>query len=398
MGKRFQTLGSAALSSVTNAGVTLAAVAILSPIDYGLFATGMMAAILSALTINSFTGELLLTLPNRPEEVILARMVTWMITGALAVCILIVCAVLYVNHFAALGATSLAIAWCIPGATSHAVARNCSFSLRRPEVSFALDLIWAVLAFSSIAIAFIVPYDISGPLLLAVWGLGAYVSLFLVHMPRRPKFPVGSAWRWLQANWRFGGTLAYGNISQTGSRQIVALMVGGVVGLATLGSFRFAQTLLGLSTIFFAAARSYYMPRLSAARTADKSQALLLWKISSWLAVIPMLGAAVGSLLIARSGTVQGNQTVMGANDFLWPLAIASAGLAISQGPMMGLKVRHASGALLFARTAMMVLSIGGAIVGIALSGASGAAWSLAVTSMLGAVLWWSMYLADQER
>ena len=94
-----------------------------------------------------------------------------------------------------------------------------------------------------------------------------------------------------------------------------------------------------------------------------------------------LLPEAIGEALLGA--TWEGAQSVM------FPMAFAMAGSGIAIGASIGLRAMLENRRATKARVIISILSVGAAIGGAAIGGAAGAAWGIAVISLLSGAVWW---------
>jgi hypothetical protein len=101
----------------------------------------------------------------------------------------------------------------------------------------------------------------------------------------------------------------------------------------------------------------------------------------AWGAVLLFLPSSVGTALLG--------QTWQGARQVILPLAITTAGLAVTLGASAAVRSLAAVRRSLHTRIIVAVFKVVAAVTGAIIAGTPDAAWGLAVSSIGGAALWW---------
>lgn len=391
-------LTSSAVSSATNAAMTLGAAALLTTRDFGAFSLVVMVALLAANITNGFTGEVRLSLPatlgtggrDITREVLGTSVFVSTALGVLSALVAAVVAATWLGGLDWAVVAGLGVS--IPATSIHATARSVAFATREADVALRLDLGWALVVVTGLAIAFTFEVAATSLGMVAVWSAGAGGAL--AASKYRPAIAASKpidARSWLADHWRLGASLAYNTGIAQATLQAVALAVGALVGLAALGGLRLAQTLLGVATVVFSAARARLLPSLVDLPAARMTRVLLI--TSMGLALVPaltMVGLVAGTDLLSSA---LGAQTWTTARSVLLPTTVLFVGSAMSQGPMMGLRVGGAARSIVAGRTFGAMAATACGLAGVLRGGLEGAAWGLAAGLATGAAVWWWLYL-----
>lgn len=391
------TLGSAGLSSITNAGLLLVTAGLLGAKEYGELALAITLVLLLSVIFNAVTGEVAVSLPPGREDY--AGAFSLVATTTAAVALLSGLSSLLYWWFVddSMWRVLLMVAICLPGITLHGLVRSISFARRDSGRAFLLDAGWLGSSTALFSLLLANPSAINSVTAATAWSLGSYISL--IASPER-RYIGALSWSgaraWLREWGRLGSSLAYGALVDTGARSLVLLLLGGRVGVSELGALRFAQTIFGMSTVFFSAARNRAIPAFAARARLSGRDFSKLGAVSLILCVVPLLTLGLLFLLapwLSRSIDVE-----------LWRLAaplmlavsVATLGSALSQGAIIGLRGLRRAAALAVGRTAQGICVLGGGTIGLLFGDLIGAAWGLAVGSSVSAAVWWVLLLFTQ--
>lgn len=287
-----------------------------------------------------------------------------------------------------LGTTLLVLAPALPGLILQDACRMTFFAQRRPHLALLNDATWTVVQFAAMGFLYVKGVDQPWPYVLA-WGVSATVAalLGLVQLRAWPLF--GEVVWWMRAQLDLTGYLMLEYLMGAASAQGSILLVGAVGSLHDVGSFRAAQTLLGPLGIVATAVMTFLLPEVSR-RTNMLSETRV--RIAAGVSAVVAVGAVLytgGLLLIPDSlGTSLLGDTWTGASDVLLPMAVASAAGSVTLGPAI---IIYAMGQ---ARKTFRLHAIEAPLIiicmatGLALAGARGAAWGMAINMTLMIPLW----------
>jgi O-antigen/teichoic acid export membrane protein len=171
--------------------------------------------------------------------------------------------------------------------------------------------------------------------------------------------------------------------------QLVLFAVGGLVGLAAVGSLRGAQLLLGPAYVLSVGVHLSMVPEASRVtgsiarfrRITLLSSALLSLAGTTWGLALLLLPDSVGGGLLGESWP--------GARSVLLPIALSVIIPLAMAGPRIGLRALEEASRTLRASGVQFVLTIVGGITGALLGGVIGAAWGLALGACLAGIAWW---------
>jgi len=171
--------------------------------------------------------------------------------------------------------------------------------------------------------------------------------------------------------------------------QLVLFAVGGLVGLAAVGSVRGAQLLLGPAYVLSVGVHLSMVPEASRVtgsiprfrRIILLSSGVLSVAGIGWGLVLLLLPDSVGLQLLGASWP--------GARSVLLPIALSIIIPLATAGPRIGLRALEEATRTLRASGVQFVLAILGGVTGALFAGTVGAAWGLALGMCLSGIAWW---------
>ncbi|WP_267784990.1 hypothetical protein [Paenarthrobacter ureafaciens] len=231
----------------------------------------------------------------------------------------------------------------------------------------------------------------------AIWaGSGAAIGYLIAFHhslqlnPRWDKTEVHS-----RTAFAFGGDYVIG----VGSAQITYNLTGVVAGLPVIGALRAGSTLLGPIGLIINSSRSLAIPFLARSLRAGRGKAqsdAVAGTIAIGTFVVPFFLVVV--FLPNEIG-----EFFLGTN---WPhaqpllpfLALETAVTALTTIPFAGLRAMLAGRTTIVLRTAIAVVRVLVVVLAAKQAGALGAAISLAIVSIMGAIVWWTGYLLQLKK
>ncbi len=384
-------LADQALSSMTNLALGLLAARSLGPRNFGTFSLVFaiyLAALAASRALN--TEPLVVRYSAAPQERLKPA------TASAAGCAALVGSVLGLAAMSvgiaggATGTTLVALGLSLPGLLVQDAWRYAFFASGKESRAFVNDLVWAVLL-----LPLIVLLSVSGvasaALFTLAWGTAA-TGAAVVGAAQAHVVPKIKGWMgWWKENRHltpgFFGQAAASN----GASTITTFSIAAVAGIEVIGSVRAAEMLIGpLNVLFlgmFLTAPSEGVRLLTRSSAAKLRQWCLL--LSTLLPAVAVLWGAMLYLLPSSVGHGLLKSTWAGAAPLIVPLALSRAGQALAFGPETGLRALGAAGRGFYARVVAGALWVAGGTIGAAVGGASGAAWGLALSTLVAAVFWW---------
>lgn len=259
----------------------------------------------------------------------------------------------------------------------------------RPQAATLNDAVRTVLQLGSMAA--VVGAGRSEPnLLLAVWGAAAVVAAVLgaVQVGGFPSPMAGLRFarrhadisRFLVAEW----------LLVLGAGQVGLLVVGWLASPADVGALRGAQTLLGPMNILGLGVFSFMLTELvrrpslpvrSVRRAAAAAGGVLAQITVVWGLCLLALPDAVGTAVLG--------ETWSATRSVLLPMTLYLAGATGATGTLAVLRSMGDARSTFLVNTVLGPLILGGAVVGVLVAGAPGAAWGFAAATILVVPLFW---------
>ena len=163
--------------------------------------------------------------------------------------------------------------------------------------------------------------------------------------------------------------------------------------LAALGSLRAAQLVVGPIQILFLGIGLIAVPE--GVRALSHSRGRLVWLAAVMSIGLGLAGLAWGVIALLLPADV--GRLILGsawdpAREVLLPVIVGQLGMLFSTGATMGLRTLAAARRSLRANLVISALIVALGIGGAAAAGTLGAAWGLAVASLIGTLIWWKAF------
>jgi O-antigen/teichoic acid export membrane protein len=266
--------------------------------------------------------------------------------------------------------------------------RWVGFMTRRPQHALANDTVFNLVQGMALAAVFITHIH-SVVALIASWGLGALVGALygLRQHHIRPSFSGGAAM--LRGRWSMSKWLAGTSLSGSAGTQLSVFIAGVILGPVGLGEFRAAQTLVvGPAGVLIMAGGSIGLPEASKAYTEKGLDGLI--RVARIVTIAGLCSFLGGAVLIAAFGKTL-LTTIYGPS--FGNLELAAVLMAIAYivfsfclGPTLVLKATRNTRPLFHLHFLMLIVSLTSLAALAVVWGVNGAAASLIVTFLVGAV------------
>ncbi len=386
-------LADQAVSSLTNFSLSVFVARNLGPTEFGALTTVFTAYVAALGICRAITSEPLLVHYSAPEHpswsagTSRATGTALLVGVGLGVC----CVLLGAVAPAPLRMPFLILGLTLPGLLIQDCWRFSFFARGRGFSAFANDLVWAI-----VLSAFLWALLARGQkpvtwLILLGWGGAATVAAFfgirqagIIPAPQK-------VLSWVRAEGslipRFLGEFA----AVSGAGQLTVYAMGAVAGLAVLGSFRAAISILfGPIQVLIMGASAVAIPEL--VRASQISTTRLRW--SSRLVALALAGAALawGMVVLwipSRVGVALLGPTWYQAHLLTTAVIVCWVTSGLMVGATAGLRALAAAKRSLGARVIGSLLTVAGGVGGVLVDGARGAAWGCALAGTLEAMLWW---------
>ena len=391
LGRAGWTFADQALSSLSNAALSVLVVHAAGVEGYGAFAVAFtvftfLAGVSRALVNQPYLIAFSDATGDRAAEGVRGGTGLALVFGAAAAALVVPVALV------AGGAAGPAVAVTVllmPAVLVQDAWRSVFVARREPRAAAANDALWVVLLFGGLAVAVAAGVRDPVPLVLVWLGTGWVAAVAAVLRGRvapRPAAARGFARRtsgvsrYLVAEW----------LTVLGAAQLALLAVGVLGSPADVGSLRAAQTLLGPLTILVVGTLGFLLPEL--VRRPDLSTGRLrvtAGGVAAGLTVVT-LGWGTALLVVPPAwGAALLGEVWPGARDTLLPMTLWMVGAALSTGPMAVVRARGRARASFAVNLLIGVLLLVLTPVGFLLGGAPGAAVGMAVANLAPAPLFW---------
>lgn len=385
-----------ALASGTNVVLGVVVARSVSLEEFGAFSAVYLTYVLIGLLSRAACSEVLVVRysavhPSDQRRGIKASLGTALITGIVSA---LGCVVVWSLTDGVLASGFLALAACMPALLIQDAWRFAFFTQHRPAAATANDLLWAVSQFGVLALVAVVG-DISAVSAILAWGAGAYVcSVAGAFQAGTAPAPGAAGWWWHSHRDlmpRFVAEYAIGR----GSGQLTFFLVASVTSLAAFGALRAGNLLLGPLNVLFATAAIVAIPEGVRLR---RQTPVRLWNLCIGAGIVMVVAAGVvgASLLVLpdSAGTAILGDSWEAARPVLLPLTFAAGGLAAQMAALIGLRAMALARHSLLARATVAPVRLAAATAGGALAGATGAAWGLALSEVVGGLVHWRQLVA----
>jgi O-antigen/teichoic acid export membrane protein len=386
------TVADQAVSSLTNAALTIGLAGFLAPDQYGAFAvafsvymiaTGVSQAVGTQVFSIRYAGEVDGPRRQALRAAAAAALLVGVLGGAL---------VALIASF--LGSpvreSLLALALFFPALLLQDTWRGLLIAVGSARGAFANDVLWTVLQALFIGLLLWQGQD-SAAWFLCAWGLGAAAAATLgARQAGRPS-SAGGAVRWLRGHRDISAPTLTDSLLTTGAAQVAFLLVGVVGTVGDVGTLRAAHSLLGPLNVPALALAMFALPELVRRRLAGRRliraavgmSALLVVIDLTWGAVLLALPESVGTALLGETwpqarGALPGLILLM-----VWVHAIAGAMTVLRSLDRVSDVLRVA----LVQGPTMIVLGL----VGAAVDGARGATVGFAAAGILLVPVGWTI-------
>lgn len=268
---------------------------------------------------------------------------------------------------------------------------------------FAAQRTWAaawndgVVCLSTIAaLAWAIRFEhVTPPTLLLIWGAGTAIGALLGAWQLRTLPKPRLARAWLRAHRDIGLPLMGSVLAQQSMGRLSLIIISVLAGVAQLGLVNAARTVLSPVNTLIAATYSFAVPEAVRRRAADPSMATMVRftaLLGLTLAGTAVILTAALLLLPERVGSAIGGQNWDSARSLLIPTCLWVVGVALSQGPRVGLRVLERTATILRLTLLLGLILLIATTVGTLVDGGRGAAWGFGVASLLGQPAWWWTY------
>jgi O-antigen/teichoic acid export membrane protein len=288
-----------------------------------------------------------------------------------------------------LGSAFLALGLTLPGLLLQDSWRFAFFAQGRGRQAFLNDAMWAIVLFPGLALLISTGHATVFWLTFCWGGAATAAGLFGLRQARVVPRPQDSV-RWLREQWDLAPRFLGEFMALSGTTQVSFYFIGAIASLESVGALRAGQILLGPVYAFSIGVRMVATPEVvrlfkrSPRRLREASAAL-----SASLAGATLLWGALLFLLPTRAGVALLGSSWGPAHRVLFPMTLLMASGGAIGGMTAGLRALAAARRSLRARLFTSVTRIAGGVVGAMLGGTVAAAWGLAISGCVGALVYW---------
>jgi O-antigen/teichoic acid export membrane protein len=295
----------------------------------------------------------------------------------------------------------LALGLVLPGLMLQDSWRYAFFALGRGSQAFLNDAIWTVAMLPAILVLRLMHLK-SVFWFVLLWGAAATLAACIGPLQARVLPKPWRAVEWVVDHRDLGPRFLMENTSNAGATQLRAYCIGGIAGLATVGDIQAGILLLGPFMVVFMGISVVTVPE--AVRMLHVSVRHLrryCYLVGCALAATCALWGGVLLIVIPRGLGVLllGPQLWRPAYQLVIPFTISVMASCFADGFQAGLHALGAARRSLLAMVVSSALYLGTGVVGAYFDGAFGATCGAAVSTWVGAVLWWmQLHTALRER
>lgn len=259
---------------------------------------------------------------------------------------------------------------------------------QRPQAAFLNNAVWFAAQLALFLPATLIFHSRTAWVFLALWGLGAYVSVAVSLVQLRTVPRVQRARRWFEKHRGHIVDMVVESSIIQGAQQAVIYVLAFGVDLVGVAAFRAASVPLGLLRVFLQGLTPIGMSE--GARMYERSPRRMAAFIEAWAVAGVLLNLGLGVVLVVMprsvGATFLGDSWAYARPIVMWVAVAAAAGAAIFP-VQAGLRALKATRTSLKMRIPLVVLQLGGTAAGVVVNGLTGAAIGYAVGSAAGAVV-----------
>jgi O-antigen/teichoic acid export membrane protein len=288
-----------------------------------------------------------------------------------------------------LNATLTVLGIALPGLLLQDAWRFSFFAANRGARAFWNDFVWAVVLFPGAAVL-LSRGEASMPALMGIWAIAGWTAAFVGLAQSRIVPRPDRTLSWLREQCHLAFRFLAEFVVSSGTAQLAIFLIAGLTTLADVGHLKAGQMILGPLNILFMGAGLVAVAEASRFLAQSPKKMEEAVHIVSAVLALGTVAWTIAALLLPSSvgEAVMGSNWVGGRGVFL-PLALGTTGVALSYGPVTGLRALAAARSSLRARIFDAVTTLVMSVVGAVVAGAVGAAWGYAVSGWLRVPNWW---------
>ena len=265
-----------------------------------------------------------------------------------------------------------------------------------PEQAFVNDLLWTALQLVLVPVLLLAGVVSATPYV-AVWGLSALVSAALGIRQARVRPELCGIPEWLRAHSETSRYLLAQWVAVLGATQVAFVAVAAIGTVEAVGSLRAALTLLGPLNIIGMAATSFAVPEMVRRGLSRKRLVQAALVLSGGLLLVDGLWGGLLLLLPPKAGVALLGETWGSARDALPGMVVFTCAIGATVGTAAVCRAVDQTRYIFLTSAVLGPLILVLSVAGQALAGSEGAAWGFAFAAVLVIPLAW-VFLAGALR
>jgi O-antigen/teichoic acid export membrane protein len=386
--RHWVSLGDQIVSSATNFALTVFAARLLGPEGLGIVTVGLAIGYAGIALERALVGEPLLVLgrANGTEGALGTATVTGVALGLVAV------------GAGALRGGELGLVIAVVGIFGPTLllqdaGRYEAIALRRPERALASDVLW--LGIQTILLFVLLVWKLNSPTLVVVgWGLGAAAGLGVLLPSQLGRVTPLRAGTWLRRSARLSGWMSAQTVISQAGAQLTLIAIGGVTGLAGLGILRSVIAITGPLSVVLLGLGLLALPELVDAKATGGLHVLKV-QVARWLAVSGLISITyAGLIVVLREPLLRGlfGREFESAVPLAVPISLSIVALGFGAASGWGARAISAGWVVLATQIIASAVGIPMTVLLAASSGPEGAAWGIAIQSVVLCGASWSTF------
>jgi O-antigen/teichoic acid export membrane protein len=287
-----------------------------------------------------------------------------------------------------LGGAFVALGLVLPGLLLQDSWRFAFFAAGQGRKAFTNDIVWAA---TLIPAMIITAEGVSVFRSVLAWGLsGAVAAVYGCVQTRLLPQPAGIG-AWLRQQRDLAPRYLIENVSSSGALQLRMYGLGGLAGLADVGTVRGAELLFGPFLAVLMGVSLVAVPEAARVLRRSPRRLPLFCLLLGGAQAVAALGWGLALLFLLPDGI---GQAILGsvwkpASGLILPVTLSVMNASFSTGAAAGLRALGAARRSLRAQLLASVALVTAGLAGAAVAGALGSSWGVTVATLFGAAVWW---------
>ncbi|MFL0459402.1 hypothetical protein ACH0CA_02840 [Kytococcus sedentarius] len=276
--------------------------------------------------------------------------------------------------------------------------RYIHFAERRQSLAAVQDGVALVATLALIALLYATD-AVSATSLIAAWGVGALFGMVAGFAQTRALPEFRGLTGWTKRSGELGRGNALSTMIQQGVGRLSQVLISVIASPAALGAITASRTVFMPANTALTASMSFALPE--GVSTHGRRGTSGLSKFIAAVSIVLSIGVTLlilALLLLPDSiGRLISEDNWPTIRSLTIPTGLWVLGMALSQGPKVGLRVLGAGALLMRVSTTTGLLLLTSTALGAYFGDARGAAWGFGLTSIACNLLWWKAY-SDRAR